>query len=100
MAGAGVATVVAAVGEGVGDVHVVRELLQVRLLLGQLLLQLEELFLLALADGVVLVGLLALLERVARNRPAGRGSLLAFCSLCFLSHVCVCCPPRNITSHI
>lgn len=45
----------------------VRELLQVRLLLGQLLLELEELFLLTQADGVVLVGLLALLEGVARN---------------------------------
>lgn len=56
----------------------VRELLQVRLLLGQLLLELEELFLLALADGVVLVGLLTLLEGVARNQPAGVGLMLAF----------------------
>lgn len=42
----------------------VGELLQVSLLLGELLLELHELLLLAHADGVVLVGLLALLESV------------------------------------
>lgn len=45
--------------------HVVLELLQVLLLLCELLLQLQQLLLLALADGVVLVGLLTLGERVA-----------------------------------
>jgi hypothetical protein len=74
VAGAAIAVAAAAPGGvggggGVRDVHVIRELLQVRLLLGQLLLELEELLLLALADGVVLVGLLALLEGVARNNP-------------------------------
>lgn len=70
---AGAAIVVAAVAAdgGVGDVHVIRELLQMRLLLGQLLLELQKLLLLTLADGVVLVGLLALLERVAKKPPAG-----------------------------
>lgn len=59
-------------GGRVWDVHVIRELLQVRLLLGQLLLELQQLFLLALADGVVLVGLLALLEGIAKtNRQQG-----------------------------
>jgi hypothetical protein len=51
-----------------GDAHVLVELLQVRLLLLDALLELEELLLLALPDGVVLVGLFALLERIA-----GRG---------------------------
>ena len=66
----------------------VRELLQVRLLLGQLLLELEELFLLAQADGVVLVGLLALLEGISEIKPAGRGPMLAYLSsfmVCVLS---------------
>ncbi len=43
----------------------VGELLQVGLLLGDLLLHLQELLLLALADGVVLGGLFALAESVA-----------------------------------
>lgn len=43
----------------------VGELLEVRLLLGELLLELEEPLLLALADGVVLVGAFAALEGVA-----------------------------------
>jgi hypothetical protein len=43
---------------------VVRELLQVGLLLGQLLLELHELLLLALADRVVLAGALAPLKGV------------------------------------
>lgn len=42
----------------------VGELLQVGLLLGELLLELQQLLLLAHPDGVVLVGLLALLEGV------------------------------------
>lgn len=42
----------------------VRQLLEVALLLGELLLQLQQLFALTPADGVVLVGLLALLEGV------------------------------------
>ncbi len=51
-------------GEG-GGLHVVRQLLQVGLLLGQLLLELLELLLLALADREVLAGALAPLEGVA-----------------------------------
>lgn len=43
----------------------VRQLLQVGLLLGELLLELLELLLLALADGKVLAGALAPLEGVA-----------------------------------
>lgn len=45
--------------------HVVRQLLEVNLLLGELLLEFHELLLLALANGVVLAGLFALLEGVA-----------------------------------
>lgn len=45
--------------------HVVLELLQVLVLLGQLLLDFHQLLLLAQADGVVLVGLLALGEGVS-----------------------------------
>lgn len=44
--------------------HVIRKSLEVLLLLAKLLLELEELLLLALADGKVLVGLLAALESV------------------------------------
>lgn len=51
--------------------HVLGQRVEVCLLLGQLLLQLEELLLLALADGVVLRRALALLEGVAVKR--GRG---------------------------
>lgn len=47
------------------DIHVVLELLQVSLLLPELLLELQELFLLALADSEILVDLLALLEGIA-----------------------------------
>ena len=47
------------------SLHVVLKLLQVLLLLSKLLLQLQQLFLLALTDRVVLVGLLALGEGVA-----------------------------------
>jgi hypothetical protein len=43
---------------------VVAQSLEVLLLLGQLLLELEELLLLALANGVVFVGLLPLLKNV------------------------------------
>lgn len=50
------------------DVHVVLEHLEVSLLLSQLLLELQQLFLLALADRVVFVGLLALLEGVTGCR--------------------------------
>jgi hypothetical protein len=49
----------------VASVHVVRQLLQVGLLLGQLLLELAQLLLLALADRVLLAGALASLEGVA-----------------------------------
>lgn len=48
----------------VHNVHVVLELLQVSLLLGQLLLQFQQLLLLTLADRIVFVGLLALLEGI------------------------------------
>lgn len=48
-----------------GGLHVLAQSLEVRLLLGELLLELEQLLLLALLDGVVLVGLLAPLEGVA-----------------------------------
>jgi hypothetical protein len=44
---------------------VVGQLLEVVLLLGELLLELEEPLLLALADGVVLAGTLAALESVS-----------------------------------
>lgn len=43
----------------------VAELLEVLLLLSELLLELQELLLLAELDGVVLVGLLAFHERIA-----------------------------------
>lgn len=43
----------------------VRELLEVGLLLAELLLESHELLLLALADGVILLGALAALEGVA-----------------------------------
>jgi len=52
---------------------VVRELLEVRLLLGQLALEIEQLFLLALPDSVVLVGALAPLEGIAGD-PDGNVS--------------------------
>ena len=54
------------VGRGTvrGGLHVVRQLLQVGLLLGQLLLELLELLLLTLADREVLAGALAPLEGV------------------------------------
>lgn len=47
-----------------GILHVLGEALEVLLLLLELLLELNELLLLALADGVVLVGLLSSLEGV------------------------------------
>lgn len=100
-----VAAAVAA-GGGVGDVHVIRELLQVRLLLGQLLLELQKLLLLTLADGVVLVGLLALLEGVAKStRRQGLAVslllvLLVLCAFVWVyTIVCVYYPPRMIISH-
>lgn len=49
---------------GVGA-HVFRELLEVSLLLGQLLLELEKLLLLTPPDNEVFVGFLALLECVS-----------------------------------
>lgn len=48
-----------------GHEHVLGELLEVGLLLGKLLLELEELLLLALADGHVLRSLLSALEGVS-----------------------------------
>jgi hypothetical protein len=56
---------------------VVAQLLKVGLLLGQLLLELQQLLLLAGTDGVVLAGLLAALERITRYW----GSVLAAASL-------------------
>lgn len=47
------------------DIHVLREAVEVLLLLGELLPELEELFLLTLADSVVLGGALAALEGIA-----------------------------------
>lgn len=58
-------------------VDVVRQLLEVALLLGELLLQLQQLFALTPADGVVLVGLLALLEGVTLAAGLGRGAGVA-----------------------
>lgn len=55
-------------GRKVALSHVVGQLLEVRLLLGELLLELEEPLLLALADGVVLAGALTALEGVAVSR--------------------------------
>lgn len=49
---------------GCFNVHVVLEHFQVSLLLSKLLLELQELFLLTLADRIIFVGLLALLEGV------------------------------------
>lgn len=46
------------------NVHVILKHFQVSLLLSELLLELQELFLLTLADRIVFVGLLALLEGV------------------------------------
>lgn len=48
-------------------VHVLGEAVEVALLLDELLLELNELLLLALADGVILVGLLPSLEGVAER---------------------------------
>lgn len=45
--------------------HVVGELVEVFALLGDLLLELHELFLLTLADSIILVGLLSLRECIA-----------------------------------
>lgn len=50
------------------DVHVLGQTLEVLLLLLELLLELEKLLLLTLADGVVFAGLLAALEGVTRGR--------------------------------
>jgi hypothetical protein len=50
------------------DVHVLGQTLEVLLLLLELLLELEKLLLLTLADGVVLAGLLAALEGVTRGK--------------------------------
>lgn len=50
-----------------GGVHVLGEAVEVALLLDELLLELNELLLLALADGVILVGLLPSLEGVAER---------------------------------
>lgn len=50
------------------DSHVIGELLEVRLLLVELLAELHELFLLALADGVVLGALLAAPEGIAAEQ--------------------------------
>lgn len=50
--------------EEAGGLHVVRELLEVGLLLGELLLELPELLLLALADRKVLAGALPPLEGI------------------------------------
>lgn len=47
------------------DVHVLREAVEVLLLLSKLLLELEELLLLTLADSIVLGGTLAALEGIA-----------------------------------
>jgi hypothetical protein len=53
---------------GHGHIHVIRQLLQVSMLLGQLLLQLQELLLLALPNSVVLAGALSSLEGVTVKR--------------------------------
>lgn len=60
---------------GSGCLHVLLELLQVLLLLSKLLLQCQQLLLLAHADGVILVGLLTLGEGVA--------SVMSDVSTCF-----------------
>lgn len=54
----------------IANVHVVLELLQVSLLLGQLLLELQQLLLLTQADREIFIGLLALLEGVTICRTA------------------------------
>lgn len=61
-----------------GDlVDVVGQLLEVSLLLVELLLEFEEPLLLALANGVVLVGALAALEGVTLTSGLGRSTRLA-----------------------
>ena len=52
----------------VGSVHVLGATVEVLLLLLELLLELNELLLLTLADSVVLAGLLASLESITRSR--------------------------------
>jgi hypothetical protein len=52
------------------DKHVVRETLEMLLLLSKLVLELHELLLLALTDGVVLVGFFAALESITRNETS------------------------------
>lgn len=52
---------------GCFNVHVVLKHFEVSLLLSELLLELQELFLLTLADRIVLVGLLTLLEGVTSD---------------------------------
>ena len=55
----------------------VGQLLQVSLLLGKLLLELQQLLLLTLADGVVLGGTLTSLEGVAGKRALAIASLIS-----------------------
>lgn len=59
-------------------VNVLGEAIEVLLLLGQLLPELEQLFLFALADGVVLGGLFAALEGVALAAGLGGSASVAF----------------------
>jgi len=59
------------------DLHVVLELLQVLVLLCQLLLELHKLLLLTHADGIVLVGLLALGECVSGTSASWSSSVAA-----------------------
>lgn len=77
-------------GGGFRDIHVVLELLQVRLLLSQLLLELQELFLLTRADGEILVGLLALLESVTVVPTATVNTLVSLTAVVIWS-----AQPRN-----
>lgn len=64
--------------------HMVRQLLDVGLLLGELLAQLLELLLLALADGVVLAGALASLEGVAMGVTLVIGWVMTCVLGCFV----------------
>lgn len=52
------------------DKHVVRETLEMLLLLSKLVLELHELLLLALTDGVVLIGPFAALEGITGNETS------------------------------
>lgn len=58
------------------NIHVLGQAVEVLLLLGKLLLELQELLLLTLSDSVVLIGLLASLESISRDGTISNQYLL------------------------